>query len=80
MPSGENTRDDSLMCPEAVPDIGGEEVWFKPIEVGQYLQVSRSSVYHWIRNGRIPHRQVGTQIRINRSILDALVESDAPAL
>ena len=48
--------------------------------VGQYLQVSRSSVYHWIRNGRIPHRRVGTQIRINRSILDALVESDAPAL
>lgn len=32
MPSDENTRDDSLMCLEAVPDIGGKEVWFKPIE------------------------------------------------
>ena len=80
MLSDAGTGEDPSACPEAVPDVGDEEVWLKPIEVAQYLKVSRSIVYHWIRNGRMPHRRVGTQLRISRSILDALVESDALAL
>lgn len=66
------TLADSLEKPE-----GGEETWLKPIDVAKYLNVSRSSVYQWIRAGRIPSKRIGPQIRINRHVLDLLIDTDS---
>lgn len=66
-------------CPEAVAGEEPDGTWLRPIEVANYLKVSRSSVYQWIRRGDIPSKRIGSQIRVNRSVLESLIESDALA-
>ena len=66
-------------CSEVVAGNEPDGMWLRPIEVAEYLKVSRSSVYQWIRRGDIPSKRIGSQIRVNRSVLEGLIESDALA-
>ena len=44
-------------------------------EVASYLRVSRQTVYTLIREGKIPHFKVGNKVRIKRSDLDAMTNT-----
>ena len=78
MRSGEAGRNVIPTCSE-VGQIEEGKVWLRPVEVAEYLRVSRSSVYQWIRNGYIPCTRIGAQIRVNRSVLENLIDSGALA-
>ena len=54
--------------------------WLSPDEVASHLHVSRSTVYSFIRKGKIPTVHVGRQTRISRTKLDRLIESDVLGL
>ena len=54
--------------------------WLSPDEVATHIHVSRSTVYSFIRKGKIPTVHVGRQTRISRTELDHLIESDVLGL
>ncbi len=41
-------------------------VWLTVEETANLLRVSRSSVYEWCRQGKLPHKNLGNTIRIDR--------------
>jgi excisionase family DNA binding protein len=45
--------------------------FLSPEEYQQYVNVSRSTVYHLLRCHRLPHVSVGRQKRIPKSVLKA---------
>ena len=55
------------------PELDG--VWLDIKEVSRYLHVSRSTLYTWIREGLLPVKRVGRQIRIKREKLDEIIEA-----
>lgn len=55
------------------PELDG--VWLDIKEVSRYLHVSRSTLYAWIREGLLPVKRVGRQIRIKREKLDEMIEA-----
>ena len=55
------------------PELDG--VWLDIKEVSRYLHVSRSTLYTWIREGLLPVKRVGRQIRIKREKLDEMIEA-----
>ena len=62
-------------------EVAGQEsleldgVWLDIKEVSRYLHVSRSTLYTWIREGLLPVKRVGRQIRIKREKLDEMIEA-----
>ena len=44
-------------------------------EVASYLRVSRQTVYTLIREGKIPHFKVGNKVRIKRSDLETMTNT-----
>lgn len=54
-----------------------EGVWISVKDVVGILHISRSTVYSLIRKGKIPIVHVGRQTRINKNVLDELIESGA---
>jgi excisionase family DNA binding protein len=44
-------------------------------EVASYLRVSRQTVYTLIREGKIPHFKIGNKVRIKRTDLDAMTNT-----
>ena len=41
-------------------------------EVATYLKVSRSTVWRWCKNGKLPAFRIGREWRIHREALDKL--------
>ena len=44
-------------------------------EVASYLRVSRQTVYTLIRDGKIPHFKIGNKVRIKRTDLVAMTNT-----
>lgn len=44
-------------------------------EVASYLRVSRQTVYTLIREGKIPHFKIGNKVRIKRTDLIAMTNT-----
>ena len=44
-------------------------------EVASYLRVSRQTVYTLIREGKIPHFKIGSKVRIKRTDLIAMTNT-----
>ena len=53
---------------------GGEDLWLDVRSVMLYLQLGRTRVYDLIRSGVIPAVRIGRNIRVNKRVLDALLE------
>ena len=53
---------------------GGEDIWLDVRSVMLYLQIGRTRVYDMIRNGEIPAVRIGRNIRVNKRVLDSLLE------
>lgn len=47
-------------------------------EVAKYLRVSRQTVYTLIKAGKIPHFKVGTKVRVKRTDLVAMTNTNKP--
>lgn len=50
-----------------------ERKWITCADVSEQLEVSESTPYRWIREGRLPAYRVGDQIRIDPEDVKALV-------
>jgi excisionase family DNA binding protein len=49
-----------------------ERAWYSVAEVAQLLGVSRTTVWRWIRDGRLPARRVGPRtLRVERRVVEA---------
>jgi excisionase family DNA binding protein len=50
--------------------------WFTPRQAAQYLQVSRATLYNWIRQGILAYYELpaGRGRRFRKSDLDALLQ------
>ncbi len=48
-------------------------------ELAEYVRVSKSSLYHYSRDGKIPGRKIGRHWRYHKSAIDAWVKNDKPA-
>jgi excisionase family DNA binding protein len=46
-------------------------------EAAEYLRIKRSTVYKWVRQGKIPFHRVGASIRFSRRILLEWIENNA---
>lgn len=53
---------------------GGEDIWLDVRSVMLYLQLGRTRVYEMIRSGEIPAVRIGRSIRVNKRVLDSLLE------
>ena len=53
---------------------GGEDLWLDVRSVMLYLQLGRTRVYDLIRSGVIPAVRIGRNIRVNKRVLDSLLE------
>lgn len=53
---------------------GGEDIWLDVRSVMLYLQLGRTRVYDLIRGGVIPAVRIGRNIRVNKRVLDSLLE------
>ena len=42
-------------------------------EVAEYCQLSQSTIYHWLCEGKLKHVKLGTAVRIRRQDLDRVV-------
>jgi excisionase family DNA binding protein len=42
-------------------------------QVAEYCQLSQSTIYHWLCDGRLKHVKLGTAVRIRRQDLDRFV-------
>jgi len=42
-------------------------------QVAEYCQLSQSTIYHWLCNGKLKHVKLGTAARIRRQDLDRFV-------
>ncbi len=47
--------------------------WLSVTEVAEYLEMSRMTIYRWIREGKLPARQFGRGYRIDESDVKALL-------
>jgi prophage regulatory protein len=51
-----------------------EKIYTVP-QVAEYLQISRSKMYDWVKQGKIPHVRIGRNVRIRESDLQAWIEA-----
>ena len=51
-----------------------EKIYTVP-QVAEYLQISRSKIYDWVKKGKIPHVRIGRNVRIRESDLQAWIDS-----
>ena len=42
-------------------------------QVAEYCQLSQSTIYHWLCNGKLKHVKLGKAVRIRRQDLDRFV-------
>lgn len=47
-------------------------------EAAEYLKIGRITLYKLVREGRIPHRKVGGQIRFSKNQLQQWIEGTTP--
>ncbi len=47
-------------------------------ELAEYIRVSKSSLYHYSRDGKIPGRKIGRHWRYHKSAIDAWVKNEKP--
>lgn len=48
-------------------------------ELADYIRVSKSSLYHYSRDGKIPARKIGRHWRYHKSAIDAWVKNEKPS-
>ncbi|MBQ9021923.1 MAG: helix-turn-helix domain-containing protein [Eggerthellaceae bacterium] len=58
----------------------GEDIWLDARSVMLYLQMGRTKVYEMIRTGEIPAVRIGRSVRVNKRVLDALLDQWAVSL
>ena len=51
-----------------------EKTWLSIKEVGEYLGVSRATVYRWVKDGKLKIHKVGRVSRVKKNDLDKLME------
>lgn len=52
-----------------------QKAYYRPDEIAEYYQVSRSTVYLWIETGRLTATKIaGTSVRIPREALQEIVQ------
>ena len=58
-----------------------EHRWMTVVQVMRYLQVSRTTVYQWMQQGRLPYRELpgGRGRRFDRDEVDRLLAEPAPS-
>jgi excisionase family DNA binding protein len=51
--------------------------WMTSDEVAEYLKVERDTIYHFIKDARIPHHKIpgGQRLRFDRYEIDKWMES-----
>ena len=42
-------------------------------ELAEYLKVQRSTIYRWVRNGKIPAVKIGSDLRFDRDAIEKLM-------
>ena len=52
--------------------------WMTTKQVAEYLQVSESSIYRWVGEGRLPAYRIGGARRFKREDVDALAVPIVP--
>lgn len=52
-----------------------EKIYTVP-QVAEYLQISRSKMYDWLKKGKIPYILIGRNKRIRESDLQAWIEAN----
>jgi excisionase family DNA binding protein len=52
-----------------------EKIYTVP-QVAEYLQISRSKMYDWVRKGKIPYILIGRNKRIRESDLQAWIDAN----
>ena len=52
-----------------------EKIYTVP-QVAEYLQISRSKMYDWVKRGKIPHFRIGRNVRIRESDLQAYIDAN----
>ena len=52
-----------------------EKIYTIP-QVAEYLQISRSKMYDWVKQGKIPYVRIGRNKRIRASDLQAWIEAN----
>ena len=52
-----------------------EKIYTVP-QVAEYLQISRSKMYDWVRKGKIPYILIGRNKRIRESDLQAWMDAN----
>jgi excisionase family DNA binding protein len=45
-------------------------------EVAQYLKISKTKLYDWVQQGKIPHVKIGRNLRIRESDLKRFIEAN----
>jgi len=43
-------------------------------ELSEYLNIKKSTIYHLVENGHLPHYKIGRLVRCKRSDVDAWIE------
>jgi excisionase family DNA binding protein len=56
----------------------GSEEWFTLAELGEWLKVSRTTVYKLMSTGQIPSYRVGRTVRIRRRDVESWLETNGP--
>ena len=70
MPLSHTRKSQKLPTPIRFPEI-------LPIdELALYVRLSRSSLYHYSRTGKIPGRKIGRHWRYHKSAIDLWIKND----
>lgn len=62
---------ESLMTLEQYPDV------LTVSDMATILRINKSTAYHLLKNGIIPHRRIGTAYRISKNALISFIENAA---
>ena len=56
----------------------GSDEWFTQAGLGEWLKVSKTTVYRLISGGQIPSYRLGRAVRIRRRDVERWLETNAP--
>lgn len=61
---------------DAVPSAPDGKRWYTVEEAGEYLGVSRPTIFRWMKDGQLSFYKIGGATRFSREGLDAVIEKN----